>query len=451
MQRRSFMQNLGAAAAAAALGSQTGKAQQRVAAAEQKAERATRGMKVPIIKNVEVVAVQPGNVRLIVVKIVTDQDGLYGYGCATFTQRADLVVAAVDKYLRPFLTGKPVDRIEDTWQAMYNSSYWRNGPVLNNAISGVDQALWDIKGRQAGMPVYELLGGKCREAADLYTGVNGGNPQQLADNIRKMQAAGYRHFRFNLGGEGTAVAGGARPAYVLHDAPLFDRYGYVKAIVKTFEGLRKELGDDVELMTDVHEKITPSQALQLCRDTEKFRPFFIEDPLSPEDNAYYRIIRQQCSTPIAMGELFNNPHEWTQVIAERLIDYIRVHVSQAGGLTPCRKIAILGEMYGVRTAWHGPADVSPVGHCANLTLSLVAYNFGIQEMAGFSEATREIFSGIPEVKNGYGYVNEAPGWGVEVDRKAAAKYPFRNDNNERGRLNGGWGELRLADGTVIKQ
>jgi len=451
MQRRSFMQNLGAFAAATALGSQTGKAQQRVAAAEQKAERVTRGMKVPIIKNVEVVAVQPGNVRLIVVKIVTDQDGLYGYGCATFTQRADLVVAAVDKYLRPFLTGKPVDRIEDTWQAMYNSSYWRNGPVLNNAISGVDQALWDIKGRQAGMPVYELLGGKCREAADLYTGVNGGNPQQIADNIRKMQAAGYRHFRFNLGGEGTSVAGGARPAYVLHDAPLFDRYGYVKGIVKTFEGLRKELGDDVELMTDVHEKITPSQALQLCRDTEKFRPFFIEDPLSPEDNAYYRIIRQQCSTPIAMGELFNNPHEWTQVISERLIDYIRVHVSQAGGLTPCRKIAILGEMYGVRTAWHGPADVSPVGHCANLTLSLVAYNFGIQEMAGFSQATREIFSGIPEVKNGYGYVNEAPGWGVEVDRKAAAKYPFRNDNNERGRLNGGWGELRLADGTVIKQ
>ena len=445
------MQNLGAFAAATALGSQTGKAQQRVAAAEQKAERVTRGMKVPIIKNVEVVAVQPGNVRLIVVKIVTDQDGLYGYGCATFTQRADLVVAAVDKYLRPFLTGKPVDRIEDTWQAMYNSSYWRNGPVLNNAISGVDQALWDIKGRQAGMPVYELLGGKCREAADLYTGVNGGNPQQIADNIRKMQAAGYRHFRFNLGGEGTSVAGGARPAYVLHDAPLFDRYGYVKGIVKTFEGLRKELGDDVELMTDVHEKITPSQALQLCRDTEKFRPFFIEDPLSPEDNAYYRIIRQQCSTPIAMGELFNNPHEWTQVISERLIDYIRVHVSQAGGLTPCRKIAILGEMYGVRTAWHGPADVSPVGHCANLTLSLVAYNFGIQEMAGFSQATREIFSGIPEVKNGYGYVNEAPGWGVEVDRKAAAKYPFRNDNNERGRLNGGWGELRLADGTVIKQ
>jgi mannonate dehydratase len=409
-------------------------------------------MKPPIIKDVQTVAVQPGNVRLIVVKIVTDQDGLYGYGCATFTQRAEVVVAAVDKYLRPFLVGRPTDRIDDLWQAMYNSSYWRNGPVLNNAISGVDQALWDIKGRQAGMPVYQLLGGKCREAADLYTGVGGKGPSQIADSIRKSQGAGYRHFRFNLGGEGAAPrADGTRPANVLHAGPVFDRTAYVRAILKTFEGLRKELGDEVELMTDVHEKIAPTQAVQLCKDTEKFRPFFIEDPLSPEDNAYYKIIRQQCATPIAMGELFNNPNEWMPLITERLIDYIRVHVSQAGGLTPSRKIAILGEMHGVRTAWHGPGDVSPVGHCANLTLSVVAYNFGIQEMAGFSDPVREIFQGCPEVKGGYGYVNEKPGWGVEVDSKVAAKYPFRQDDTERGRLNGGWGDLRLPDGTVIKQ
>jgi mannonate dehydratase len=451
MQRRHFLKNLGAAGTVT-MGAQAVAAQQRVAAADEKTERATRGMKSPIIKDVQTVAVQPGNVRLVVVKIVTDQDGLYGYGCATFTQRAEVVVAAVDKYLRPFLVGRPTDRIDDLWQAMYNSSYWRNGPVLNNAISGVDQALWDIKGRQAGMPVYQLLGGKCREAADLYVGVGGKGPSQIADSIRKAQGLGYRHFRFNLGGEGAAPAAeGARPANVLHSGPVFDRRAYVRFILKTFEGLRKELGDEVELMTDVHEKIAPTQAVQLCKDTEKFRPFFIEDPLSPEDNAYYRIIKQQCATPIAMGELFNNPNEWTTLITERLIDYIRVHVSQAGGLTPCRKIAILGEMHGVRTAWHGPGDVSPVGHCANLTLSVVAYNFGIQEMAGFSDAVREIFPGCPEVKGGYGYVNEKPGWGVEVDAKVAAKYPFRQDNTERGRLNGGWGDLRLPDGTVIKQ
>src|SRR5216684_831687 len=132
----------------------------RLAIAQEKADRATRGLPSPKIKDVRVIAPGPAGSRLTVVKISTDQDGLYGYGCGTFTQRAELVNAAVEKYLRPFLLGKPADRIEDTWQACYNSSYWRNGPVLNNAISGVDQALWDIKARQAGMLVYEMPGGR---------------------------------------------------------------------------------------------------------------------------------------------------------------------------------------------------------------------------------------------------------------------------------------------------
>src|SRR3989441_609857 len=444
MNRRKLLQALAGAGLAGVL-------TERAPRAEAQVTRATRGLATPKIRDVSVIATAPAGLRLTVVKISTDQDGLYGYGCGTFTQRAELVNAAVEKYLKPFLIGKPADRIEDTWQALYNSSYWRNGPVLNNAISGVDQALWDIKGRQAGMPVYQLLGGKCREAADLYIGVNGSGVPQMADAIRKGQAQGYRHFRFNVGGDLPELGGAARPSSVLHSGALFDRNSYIRAILRTFEGLRRELGDEVELINDVHEKITPTQALQLCRNVEKFRPFFIEDPLSPEDNAYYRIIRQQCSTPLAMGELFNSPHEWTPLITERLIDYIRVHVSQAGGLTPARKIAMLAEVHGVRTAWHGPADVSPVGHCANLTLSIAAYNFGIQELAAFNDPTREIFSGCPVVRNGYGYVNEAPGWGVEVDLKAAANYPFRQDNTERGRLNGGWGDVRLPDGTVIKQ
>jgi mannonate dehydratase len=275
----------------------------------------------------------------------------------------------------------------------------------------------------------------------------------LIENIRKARAAGYRHFRLNLGaggGDGGATADTRGPE-VLHSAPLFNRESYIRNLLKMLEGVRTALGDEIEIMHDVHEKITPTQALRLCKDVEKFRLFFLEDPLSPEDNAYYRIIRQQSTTPIAMGELFNNPHEWTPLITERLIDYVRVHVSQAGGLTPARKIAVLAEMHGVRTAWHGPGDVSPVGHCANLTLAVSAYNFGIQEMAGFPEASREIFQGIPQVRNGYGYPNDAPGWGVEVDEKAAAKYAFRRENTERGRLNGGWGELRLPDGTLIKQ
>jgi mannonate dehydratase len=442
--RRDWFKSFAGGALAAALTS-------KEALAEPRVDRAARGLASPRIRDVQVIAVQPGNVRLVIVKILTDQDGLYGYGCATFTQRAEVVVTAVQQYLKPFLVGRPADRIEDTWQSLYNSSYWRNGPVLNNAISGVDQALWDIKGRQTGLPVYQLLGGRSREAVELYTGVNGRNVAQLVDSIRKAQTSGYRHFRFNVGG-GEGGGDAARGPNVLHAAPLFDRESYRRAIVKAFEGIRKELGDEVEVMCDVHEKLTPTQALQLCKQVEQYRPYFIEDPLSPEDLDYYRVIREQCGTPIAMGELFNNPHEWMPLISGRLIDYIRVHVSQAGGLTPARKIAILGEWYGVRTAWHGPADVSPVGHCANVTLSLTAYNFGIQEMAEFSDATREIFKGCPEVRNGYAYPNEAPGWGVEIDEKAVAKYPFRHDSTtERSKLNYGWGDLRLPDGTVIKQ
>ena len=163
-------------------------------------------------------------------------------------------------------------------------------------------------------------------------------------------------------------------------------------------------------------------------------------------------MRQQCATPIAMGELFNSPHEWSPLISERLIDYIRVHVTQAGGLTPCRKIAILGEFYGVRTAWHGPGDVSPIGHAANVALDLVSYNFGIQEYSPFNEQSREVFQGCPEMKNGYLYANEAPGWGIEVNEKAAAKYPFgTGERGERQKYNGGWGEIRKRDGTIIKQ
>jgi mannonate dehydratase len=423
--------------------------------AEALAQEARRGMPSPKIKDVQVIATAPSNLRLVVVKILTDQDGLWGYGCGTYTQRADLVVEAVNRYVKPFLVGKPADRIDDTWQALYNSSYWRNGPVLNNAISGVDMALWDIKGRQANMPVYQLLGGKVREAADCYGHASGSDIPSLIESAKKYIAQGFRHVRVQIGIPGMAGYGSGRsdvklPA--LHNAPMFEPAVYIRTILKALEACRKELPEDIELLHDVHERITPTQALQLCKDVEKFRLFFLEDPVSPEDIQWFRLFRQQCSTPLAMGELFNSPHEWTPLIAERLIDYIRVHVSQAGGLTPCRKMAILGEQFGVRTAWHGPGDVSPIGHACNVALDLVSNNFGVQEYSPFSERAREVFSGCPEMKNGYLYANEAPGWGIEVNEVAAKKYPFGfGEVGERKANNGGWGEIRRRDGQIIKQ
>ncbi len=448
MKRRNLLKMASGAAVA-------GFMSQREAAAQEKVARATRATPSPKIKDVSVIATAPAGLRLAVVKITTDQDGLYGYGCATFTQRADLVVEAVNRYVKPFLIGRPADRIDDTWQALYNSSYWRNGPVLNNAISGVDQALWDIKGRQAGMPVYQLLGGKLREAADCYGHASGDEIPQVIESARSYMNRGFRHVRVQIGVPGMAGYGAGRSdvaVKALHKAPVYEPAPYIRRALKMFEACRKELGEEVELLHDVHERVTPNQAVQFCKDVEKFKLFFMEDPLSPEDIAYFRQIRQQCATPIAMGELFNSPHEWTPLISERLIDYIRIHVSQAGGITPCRKVAILGEIFGVKTAWHGPGDVSPVGHAANVALDLVSYNFGVQEYSPFSERVQEVFKGCPEMRDGYLYANENPGWGIEIDEKAAAKYPFgTGERGERQQYNGGWGEVRRRDGTIIKQ
>ncbi len=416
-----------------------------------------RGMTIPKIKEISVIATEPAGVRLAVVKIQTDQDGLYGYGCATFTQRAELVVEAVNRYLKPFLVGRPTDAIEDLWYAMYNSSYWRNGPVLNNAISGVDQALWDIKGRQAGMPVYELLGGKCRRGAMIYSHASGREIAETLDQARKIMARGIKAVRLQVGIPGMAAYGAAAGADINRAEDLdprdsvFEPEPYVRRTLELFEAGRKELGKEIELLHDVHERVSPRLAVQFAKDMEQFRLFFLEDALSPENIDYFRQIRANCATPLAMGELFNNPHEWNSLIRESVIDFIRPHVTQAGGLTPCRKIAAMAEAFEVRTAWHGPGDVSPVGHCANVTLDLVCHNFGIQEWTFPNDALQEVFAGYPVVKDGYAYANEKPGWGIEIDEKAAAKYPYGSETGSRKGLNGGWGVVRRADGTVINQ
>ncbi len=459
MTRRGILQMVAGGAAAGVTGRQL--------RAQEQAARATRGMPSPKIKDVSVIATAPAGARLTVVKISTDQDGLYGYGCATFTQRADLVNPAVEKYLKPLLIGKPADRIEDTWQMCYNSSYWRNGPVLNNAISGVDEALWDIKGRQAGMPVYDLWGGKCREAAQMFANAGGAQPKDVVEGVRQAMARGYKHVRVSAGGFGgrggrggrggdaapAADAGGRAPAARgLHEGPVFDRGPALRQMLEVFEACRKELGFEVELMHDMHERYEPRQAIQFVKDCEQFKLYFLEDPLSPEDNDWFHQMRAQCATPIAMGELFNSPHEWTPLITGRLIDFIRCHVSQVGGASVARKIALLAEPFGVKTAWHGPGDVSPVGHTAQLHLDLASSNFGIQEGGLIGGVSAEIFKGCATFKDGYLWAGAAPGWGIEVDEKLAAKYPYgTGEQGGRGQLNGGWGDLRSPDGTVIKQ
>jgi len=405
---------------------------------------ATMGL--PPLKITKVRCIRTG--RLNVVKVETSEPGLYGLGCATFQQRPMTVETEVNEYLDHFTRGKDADNIEDMWQTAYTSSYWRNGPVLNNSLSGLDMALWDIKGKRANMPVYQLLGGKCRFAADCYTHAGGRDFEELEDSVRGYMEQGFRHIRIQLGGYGSSYLSTEphfkEAGYGMPDDEHMDPGPYLRTTPKMFERIRSTFGEEVELLHDIHERIAPMEAINLIKELEPYRPFFIEDPFAPEDNGYFRILRQQTSVPIAMGELFNNPHEWLTLVSERLIDYIRVHMSQIGGVTPARKLAALCEWFGVRSAWHGPGDVSPVGHAANAHLDLAIFNFGIQEWSGFSEELQEIFPGCPTNKNGYMYVNEAPGFGVDINEEAAARVPGRGPGQ------GLWKPVRRSDGTSVR-
>jgi len=376
--------------------------------------------------------------RFIIVKLITSEPGLYGLGCATFTQRYNAVQAALEYHVKPFVLGKDVSRIEELFQMNMVQSYWRNGPVLNNAISGIDQALWDIKGKMANMPVYDLLGGKCREAAAVYAHADGRDPEEVLDNVHKFQEQGYRYIRVQMGGYGGKSGQLPSP----EGAPAghyYDPRAYCRNMLKMIEYVRSHVGEEVELLHDVHERLSPIDTVQFAKDVEPFKLFFLEDSLAPEDVEWFRAIRQQCATPLAMGELFNNPHEWRLLIEERLIDFIRMHVSQIGGITPARNAAIHAQVYGIRTAWHGPGDTSPVGHAANLHLDLWAPNFGIQEWARFDNLVYDMFPGLPVVKNGYMYPNDKPGLGIDLDEKLAAQYPCVDEVDQ-------WTQTRLPDG-----
>lgn len=403
------------------------------------------------ITDVKTILTAPGGIRLGVVKVTTDQPGLYGLGCATFTQRQRTVETAVDQYLRPFLIGKNPLEIEDIWQSSFVSSYWRNGPVLNNAISGVDMACWDILGKTAGLPLYRLFGGKVRTAVDTYRHAEGETIQEVEENVRQFMEVGYRHVRAQVAVPGFETYG-ARPKDGRQQLPenqrtqLFEPGPYARIVPRLFDHLRTQLGDDVELLHDVHERVPPILAIQLAKDLEPYRLFFLEDPFSPEDVGYFHHLRAQSSTPLAMGELFNNPNEWNSLISERLIDFIRVHISQVGGLTMARKLAAFCEFFRVRTAWHGPGDVSPVGHAAHVHLDLATPNFGIQEAREFTQAELDVFPGCPELRDGYYWANDQPGLGIDIDEELAAEFPINDDPP----FDMFWGNVRQRDGNIVK-
>jgi mannonate dehydratase len=458
MNRRDVLGSLSVAAGASLIGSGQALAEALTPEAHPAFAQAVKGTAPVKIRDIKTILTAPNRIRLVVVKVETTEPGLVGWGCATFTQRALVVRTAIDEYLKPFLIGRNVDEIEDIWQSSYMSSYWRNGPVLFNAMSGVDIALWDIKGKRAGMPLYQLLGGKVRQGADCYFHASGSSFTEVEESARGGMERGFRHVRVQVGTPGYASYG-ARSTAPATSGPQDEAVGptnpraiwesapYVRMLPRFFEHLRSKLGEEVELLHDVHERVTLNQAINLCKSLEPYRLFFLEDPFPPEDNDHFRLLRQQTSIPLAMGELFNTQHEYLPLIKERLIDFIRIHISQIGGLSPARKVAALSEFFGVRTAWHGPGDASPLAHAAQLALELASYNFGVHEGSGFPKETQEVFVGCPEVRNGYMLAQEKPGLGVEVDEKLAAKFPIPAGPPN---FDYSWGTTRRKDGTIIR-
>lgn len=409
-----------------------------------------------LVSDVKVILTAPEGINLLVVKVETNQPGLYGLGCATFSYRHLAVQCVVEEYLRPLLIGRDVSAIEELWQLMHQNAYWRNGPIENNAISGVDMALWDIKGKMAGMPLYQLFGGKCREGVPIYRHADGRDLAELCDNIQKYREQGITHIRCQSGGYGGGAFGPA-PATAPRgaaDGIYLDSRTYMRDTIKLFEGIRAKVGFDVSLCHDVHERLKPIEAIQFACEMERFDLFFLEDAIPLEEGKWLRQLRDKTRIPLAQGELFNNPSEWKTLIAEQLIDYIRVHLSQIGGITPGRKLQLFAEQFGVRTAWHGPGDMSPLGHAANIHIDLAARNFGVQEWSGTEppnfviqelkgprDALLDVFPGLPAFENGYVYANDKPGLGVDIDEAQARKYPCENVVTT-------WTQTRLADGTL---
>lgn len=399
-----------------------------------------------VIRNIRAFVTAPAGINLVVVKVETSEPELFGYGCATFTWRHKAVVTAVEEYLNPLFQGRNVHNIEEIWQSMMGSSYWRNGPVLNNAMSGVDEALWDIKGKLARMPLYQLLGGKCREGIAVYRHADGDSWGEVSKCIHRYLEEGYRYIRCHMGLYG-GNQGNRQPIVKPENAPAGAYYSprlYMRSVVDLLDRVRAEFGWDLEVMHDVHERLSPVDALALAKEVEPFRLFFLEDSLRPDQGEYLKYLRQQTSVPLAIGELFTHPLEWRTIIQNQWVDFIRVHLSDIGGITPAIRLAHFADAYQVRTAWHGPGDLSPIGMAAQMHLDLSLPNFGIQEFSGFTEAEREVFPGCPEVRNGYAYLNDAPGIGTDFDEKAARKYPAVDS------MDFSWLFSRLPDGTPVR-
>ncbi|PKP94507.1 MAG: bifunctional D-altronate/D-mannonate dehydratase [Alphaproteobacteria bacterium HGW-Alphaproteobacteria-16] len=385
----------------------------------------------PKITSARVIVTCPGR-NFVTLKIETDA-GISGIGDATLNGRELAVAAYLTEHVIPCLIGRDAHAIEDIWQYLYRGAYWRGGPVTMTSIAAVDMALWDIKGKVAGLPVYQLLGGAARKGCMVYGHANGRDIAETIDNARRYAEQGYQAIRLQSGVPGLASTYGVSGDHYFYepadgDLPTENTWStvkYMRTVPALFEAARDALGWDVHLLHDAHHRLTPIEAGRLGRDLEPFRPFWLEDATPAEDQEAFRLIRQHTTCPLAVGEIFSTIWDCKSLIENRLIDYIRATVLHAGGITNLRRIAMLADLYQVRTGCHGATDLSPVTMAAALHLGMSIPNFGVQEYMRHSTETDAVFPHHYRFAEGMLHPGDAPGLGVEIDEELAARYEYR--------------------------
>ncbi|MEQ9638140.1 MAG: D-galactonate dehydratase family protein [Devosia marina] len=383
------------------------------------------------ITQIKIIVASPGR-NFVTVKVITDE-GIYGIGDATVNGREKAVVAYLEDHVVPCLIGRDPMRSEDVWQYLYKGAYWRRGPITMAAISGIDMALWDIKAKAANMPLYQLLGGRSREKVMVYKHASGLEIPEVVDNVLALREQGVDAIRaqvaipglppiYGTGSSTDQAAGG-----MIHPLPneeVWSTHKYLPLVPRLFEKVRDAVGWDVHLLHDVHHRLTPIEAARLGKDLEPFRLFWLEDAVPAELQDGFRVLRQHTTQPLAVGEIFNSVYDLTTLISEQLIDYIRVTSVHAGGVTGLKKIFDFAAIYHVRSACHGPMDVSPVAMGCNIHVDTAINNFGIQEFSGYTDATLKMFPRAWSYERGYLHSGEAPGHGVDIDEDVASRYPY---------------------------
>lgn len=381
------------------------------------------------------------------VKVITDA-GIYGLGDATLNGREMAVVAYLEEHVAPCLMGRDPHDIEDIWQYLYRGVYWRRGAVTMAAIAAIDMALWDIKGKAANMPVYQLLGGRSRTAVNLYAHANGEDIKDTVDKAEELANAGFKAIRLQSAVPGLEVTygvlGDKKDYFELQgNRPLppeeeWSTQKYFGMVEDLFRAARERLGEEVHLLHDVHSRLTPIESARLGKSLEQYNLLFLEDASIAENQDSYTVIREHTTTPLAIGETYNTIWDCKDLIQNQLIDYIRTAATHAGGITAMRRIADFASLYNVKTAPHGAPDLSPVCFAAHMHLNIWAPNFGIQEFVGLgNEHSQQVFQQDVRVEDGMAYVSEAPGLGIDFDEEAAKAHPYKRSYLPVSRLEDG--------------